>query len=208
METKPSNGIKELMKNLKIKLQSLFSPQDPQKKKDALPPKTHFSIWYFLIAFLLFTYLQQYFLSRKKAETIPYGQFKQALAEGNVSKLTIGPENITGTLKEKDNKTAREFTTIRVDDPGLVKELDEHKVDYSGRYESKILSSILSWILPIGIMLLIWRYAMKKMGPGWGSCLLARAKPSSLLRVRPGSLSPMSLESMRPKKSSMRWWNF
>jgi cell division protease FtsH len=162
------------MEDLKNKLRSFFGPRDPQKKKDAYPPKTHFSIWYFLIAFLLFTYLQQYFLSRK-VETIPYGQFKQALAEGNVSKLTIGPENITGTLTGKEKK-GQQFTTIRVDDPGLVKELDEHKVDYSGRYESKFLSSILSWVLPIGIMFLIWRFAMKKMGPGMGVMSFSKSK--------------------------------
>ena len=171
----PSNGKKEPIEDLKDKLRSFFGPRDPQKKKDALPPKTHFSIWYFLIAFFLFTYLQQYFLSRK-VETIPYGQFKQALAEGNVSKLTIGPENITGTLTGKEKKPGQQFSTIRVDDPGLVKELDEHKVDYSGHYESKFLSSILSWILPIGIMLLIWRFAMKKMGPGMGVMSFSKSK--------------------------------
>ena len=63
-----------------------------------------------------------------------------------------------------------------MDDPSLVKELDEHKVDYSGHYESKFLSSILSWILPIGIMLLIWRYAMKKMGPGMGVMSFGKSK--------------------------------
>jgi cell division protease FtsH len=172
----PSNGKKEPIEDLKDKFRSLFGPRDPQKKKDALPPKTHFSIWYFLMAFLLFIYLQQYFLSRKKVETIPYGRFKQALAEGNVSKLTIGPENITGTLTGKEKKPGQQFTTIRVDDPGLVKELDEHKVDYSGRYESKFLSSILSWILPIGLMFLIWRFAMKKMGPGMGVMSFSKSK--------------------------------
>jgi cell division protease FtsH len=172
----PSNGKKEPMEDLKDKFRSFFGPRDPQKKKDALPPKTHFSIWYFLMAFLLFIYLQQYFLSRKKVETIPYGRFKQALAEGNVSKLTIGPENITGTLTGKEKKPGQQFTTIRVDDPGLVKELDEHKVDYSGRYESKFLSSILSWILPIGLMFLIWRFAMKKMGPGMGVMSFSKSK--------------------------------
>ena len=171
----PSDGKKEPIEDLKDKFRSFFGPRDPQKKKDALPPKTHFSIWYFLIAFLLFTYLQQYFLSRK-VETIPYGQFKQDLAEGNVSKLTIGPENITGTLTGKEKKPGQQFTTIRVDDPSLVKELDEHKVDYSGRYESKFLSSILSWILPIGIMFLIWRFAMKKMGPGMGVMSFSKSK--------------------------------
>ena len=172
----PTNGKKEPEENLKDKFRSFFGPRDPQKKKNALPPKTHFTIWYLLIAFLLFTYLQQYFLSRKKVETIPYGQFKQALAEGNVSKLTIGPENITGTLKGKEKKPGQQFTTIRVDDPSLVKDLDEHKVDYSGRYESKFLTSVLSWILPIGIMILIWRYAMKKMGPGMGVMSFSKSK--------------------------------
>ncbi|HME42353.1 MAG TPA: ATP-dependent zinc metalloprotease FtsH [Syntrophorhabdales bacterium] len=171
----PSNGKKEPMEELKDKVRSFFGPRDPQKKKDGLPPKAHFSIWYFLIAFLLITYLQQYFFS-PKLETIPYGLFKQYLAEGNVDKLTIGPENITGTLTGKDKKPGQQFITIRVDDPNLVKELDEHKVDYSGHYESKFLSSILSWILPIAIMLLIWRYAMKKMGPGMGVMSFAKSK--------------------------------
>jgi cell division protease FtsH len=170
----PSDGKKEPMEELKDKFRSLFGPRDPQKKKDGLPPKTHFSIWYFLIALLLITYLQQYFLS-PKVETISYSQFKQSLSEGNVTKLIIGPENINGTLTGKEKKP-QQFTTLRVEDPGLVKELDEHKVDYSGRYESKFLSSILSWILPLGIMFLIWRYAMKKMGPGMGVMSFAKSK--------------------------------
>ena len=93
-----------------------------------------------------------------------------------MEKLTIGPENITGTLKGKDKKPAQQFTTVRVDDPGLVKELDDHKVDYSGRYESKFLGSILSWVLPIGVMFLIWRFAMKKMGPGMGVMSFGKSK--------------------------------
>ena len=51
----PSNAEKKPDGNLKDKLSSLFGSQNPQRKKDALPPKAHFSIWYFLIAFLLFT---------------------------------------------------------------------------------------------------------------------------------------------------------
>jgi cell division protease FtsH len=91
-----TDGKKEPLEDLKDKLRSFFGTQDPQKKKNALPPKAHFSIWYFLLAFLLFSYLQQYYLSGK-VETIPYSEFKQDLAEGNVSKLTsvrkISPES-------------------------------------------------------------------------------------------------------------------
>jgi cell division protease FtsH len=171
----PSNEKKSPQGNLQDKLRSFFGAQDPQKKKNALPPKAHFSIWYFLLAFLLFSYLQQYYFSGR-VETIPYSQFKQDLAGGNVSKLTIGPENITGTLNAKDKKPAQQFTTIRVNDPDLVKDLDEHKVDYSGHYESKFMSTVLSWVIPIAIFFLIWRYAMKKMGPGMGVMSFAKSK--------------------------------
>ena len=51
--------------NVIDRLRSFFVPQNPQKKKDGLPPKAHFSIWYFLIMMLLIMYLQQYFFSRK-----------------------------------------------------------------------------------------------------------------------------------------------
>ena len=171
----PSIGRKEPEENLVEKIRSFFGLRNGQKNKNALPPKAHFSIWYFLIALLLITYLQQYLFS-PKVETIPYSQFKQNLAEGTVGKLTIGPENITGTLKGKDKKPDQRFVTIRVDDPSLVKELDERKIDYSGFYESKFLSTLLSWIVPIAIFFLIWRYAMKKMGPGMGVMSFSKSK--------------------------------
>jgi len=161
--------------NLKDKLLSFFNFQAPKRKKGGLPPKTNFSIWYFVIVFLLFTLAQQYILA-PKVETIPYSRFKQYLAEGQLNSLTIGPENLTGTLRGKEGQKELIFTAIRVEDPNLVKELDERKVNYSGFYESKFLSTLLSWILPIGIFFLIWRFAMKRMGPGQGVMSFSKSK--------------------------------
>ena len=138
---------KELWNNVEEKFRSLFSPQDPQKRKNALPPKTHFSIWYFLLFFLLIIFFQQY-LFTTRVETISYSEFKQDLSTGKVTNLVIGPEQISGTLKGQDNKSQQDCTTIRVEDPNLVKELDEQKVSYSGRYESKWLGSILRGCSP------------------------------------------------------------
>jgi cell division protease FtsH len=90
-----------------------------------------------------------------------------------VAKLTIGPENISGTLRGSPDQA---FVTVRVNDPDLVKELDESKVDYTGRHENRFLSSLLSWILPLGIFFLIWRFAMKKMGPGMGVMSFSKSK--------------------------------
>ncbi|MDX1815146.1 MAG: hypothetical protein R3239_04225, partial [Thermodesulfobacteriota bacterium] len=61
------------MDTARDRLRSLFGPTPPRKTKNGLPPKVHFSIWYFLIAFLLISFPQQYYFSRR-VETIPYSQ--------------------------------------------------------------------------------------------------------------------------------------
>jgi len=159
----------------KKKIKSFFSPPDPQKKKGALPPKAHFSIWYFLIIFLLISVIQNYFLA-PRVENIPYSKFKQSLAEGQVNNLVIGPDKINGKLKGKGDQAEQDFVTIRVEDPNLIKELDERKVSYSGLYESKLLANILSWVIPLAIFFFIWRYAMKRMGPGYGVMSFSKSK--------------------------------
>src|SRR5512136_1853649 len=108
----PFDG-KKMGENFKDKLNSLLGLQAPQKNEKGLPPKAHFSIWYFLIVFLLFTMVQQYLLS-PKVEMISYSRFKQYLAEGQVSSLIIGPENITGTIKGKGEKKDQNFAAVRV----------------------------------------------------------------------------------------------
>ena len=168
-EKKPGEIFKE-------KLNNLFGSQDPQqKKRSSLPPKAHFSIWYFVIVFLLITLVQNYFLA-PKVETIPYSTFKQYATEKQLGKITIGPQTITGILKGKGDQKDREFLTVRVDDPNLVRDLEENKVDYSGVYQSPFLNNLLSWIIPIVIFFLIWRVAMKRMGPGMGVMSFSKSK--------------------------------
>src|SRR5512134_2793606 len=126
----------------KEKLSNLFGSQDPQqKKRRALPPKTHFSIWYFVIVFLLITLVQNYFLA-PKIETIPYSTFKQYAAEKQLGKIAIGDQTITGVIKGKQGQKDREFMTVRVEDPNLVKDMEANNTDYSGVYQSAFLNNL------------------------------------------------------------------
>jgi cell division protease FtsH len=170
----PFDG-KKIEENFKDKLSSFLGFQAPQRKEKGLPPKAHFSIWYFLIVFLLFSLVQTYFLA-PKVETVSYSKFKQLLAEGQVNHLVIGPDKINGKLKGKGEKEEQDFVTVRVEDPNLIKELDERKISYSGLYESKLIGSLLSWILPLAVFFLIWRFAMKRMGPGYGVMSFSKSK--------------------------------
>jgi len=125
------------------KLQSMFKPRGPGPQKEGTPQKTNFTIWYFVLAFILLLVLQHYFFSQK-IETISYSKFKQEIVAGNIAKLTIGPDTINGTFKAKENTVAQNFVTVRVEDPDLIKQLDKQKIDYSGRYENTWFSSALT----------------------------------------------------------------
>jgi len=60
-----------------------------------------------------------------------------------------------------------QFTVVRLDDRGLVDRLQEHGVNYRGRIESNFLKNFIeNWILPLGLMFLLWTFLMKKMGGG------------------------------------------
>jgi len=128
--------------------------------------KTHFTIWYFLIAFLVILLIQNYFVAKKAEDVIPYSEFKEALRAEKVKDITITDETING-VREME-KGARRFQTIRVVDPDLVKDLDAHNVKYTGKIDSKWLTNILSWILPLVFFFFIWRILFSRIGPETG----------------------------------------
>ena len=54
-----------------------------------------------------------------------------------------------------------------VDDSPLLRELEAHKVEFSGRIESTLVRDLIfGWLLPIGVMAGIWIFLMRRMGGG------------------------------------------
>ncbi len=151
---KPSSNLKDL---LKIK-----EPHDRGRKKPVLK-KTHFTIWYFLIAFLIILLIQNYIVSKRAEDVIPYSEFKESLRAGRIKNITITQESITG--ERETEKGVRKFQTVRVEDPDLVKELEAHRIQYTGKVESKWLTNILSWVVPLVFFFFIWRLLFSRIGP-------------------------------------------
>ncbi len=137
-------------------------PPDRGGKKPIFK-KTHFTIWYFVIAFIIILLVQNYFVSKGAEDVIPYSEFKTALREGRIKELTITVETISGEWMT--DKGIRKFQTVRVEDPDLVKELESKKVRYTGKIDSKWLTNILSWIIPLIFFILIWRFLFSRIGP-------------------------------------------
>jgi cell division protease FtsH len=137
-------------------------PSDRGGKKPILK-KAHFTIWYFVIAFLIILLVQNYLVTRKTEDVIPYSEFKESLRTGKIKDLTITQESIFG--ERETEKGLRRFQTTRVEDSDLVKELETYHVKYTGKIDSKWLTNILSWIIPLVFFFFIWRILFSRIGP-------------------------------------------
>ena len=110
-----------------------------------------FSIWYFIGAFIVLLALENFILGAI-TETLTYSEFKALLRAGKISEVAIGDRMINGRLKAEGldgvlppDKVAeikrfggadQRFVVVRVDDSGLVKELEEANVKFAGRLDS------------------------------------------------------------------------
>lgn len=56
------------------------------------------------------------------------------------------------------------FRTVRVEDPNLVSELEKEGVKFSGVRPGFMSEFLWAWILPIGLIALLWWFFSKKMG--------------------------------------------
>jgi len=149
--------------------------------------KTQFSLIYLLIAVVVLSLVQSWLLAPRTVE-IPMSKFLQLVREGKVEKVSLTDREIRGTLKPGAlpapqpgpgdkvrslvgvDQPLTTFTTTRIpgiDDGSLVKELEQHKIEFSGRVESTFWRDFLfGWIVPLGLMVGIWLFLMRRMSGG------------------------------------------
>jgi cell division protease FtsH len=155
------------------KLYSKFTgSNDRQDKRSNIPGssgeppmrKMHFSLLYFLLAMLAIIWLQGQLVD-SQMQKISYSEFKNLVAKGSVSDLTIETDRIRGTLP-REGGPGQPFYTVRVDDPDLIRLLDEKNIQYTGRVESRWLSLLMVWIAPLVLLFIFWSFMLRRMGGG------------------------------------------
>ncbi len=150
-----------------------------------------FSLWYFIIAFFILTVIQSFFFA-PHVENLSYSDFKSLLKGGSILDVRIGAQKINGRISVKGlekilpkekiaqlNKTpAGEhfFTTIRVEDPKLIQELEAANVRFTGQIESTWFITLLSWVLPAVIFVGIWSIFMRRMSGASGVMEIGKNK--------------------------------
>ncbi|MGE0042636.1 MAG: ATP-dependent zinc metalloprotease FtsH [Vicinamibacterales bacterium] len=119
--------------------------------------------------------LAQAYVLTPGGRQIPYSEFKNLVRTGQVATVAVGDSTITGTLKKADGDST--FSTTRIEDPKLVEDLDANNVEYRGEVVSRWLPEVLSWVIPLVLIVALWTFFFKRMGGAEGGVMsFARSK--------------------------------
>ncbi|HUP41444.1 MAG TPA: ATP-dependent metallopeptidase FtsH/Yme1/Tma family protein, partial [Vicinamibacterales bacterium] len=150
---------------------------NPRGERRKVPRRPSGTMWYGLAFLFLLVLAQTYFLI-PQGRQIPYSEFKSMLAQGKVAEATVGEQIVRGTLKSNDaNGKPELFVTTRIEDPTLVAELEKSGVKYSGELMNRWLPELLSWIIPLLLLVALWSFFFRRMGGAEGGVMaFARSK--------------------------------
>lgn len=131
--------------------------------------KISFSIWYVFLAIWAVILIHDFIHALQKIEELPYSEVKNLVLAGKVAEVAVSSHTLTGKLKpEGESKEPKLFSTIRVEDPDLVRELNQHGVKFTGVIETTFWRDVLSWILPVVVFLGIWFFIFRRLGQAQG----------------------------------------
>ncbi|MEW5814434.1 MAG: ATP-dependent zinc metalloprotease FtsH [Spirochaetota bacterium] len=140
--------------------------------------KFRFSIWFFVAIFILITIINT-LIPTHSDTVIEYSHFKQKIEAGEIKQVEIREDAYIGipyTREDIEKMTQSQdaskigkilrYRTTPVNDSEFIKLLDSRGVEYYAvaSKNNTLLNMILSWVMPLGIMLLIWRFVLKRMG--------------------------------------------
>ncbi|OGK96031.1 MAG: cell division protein FtsH [Candidatus Rokubacteria bacterium RIFCSPHIGHO2_02_FULL_73_26] len=149
--------------------------------------RIQFSLAYVLVATLVFLLLQSWLFAPRTVE-IPMSKFLELLRADKVERVALTEREIRGVARPDALPTGpsgagdrlrqwlgpggevRDFTVTRIpgiDEQRLVAELEQHRVEFSGKIESTFLRDLFfGWIIPLGVMVAIWMFLMRRVGGG------------------------------------------
>jgi cell division protease FtsH len=154
--------------------------------KPRLPQRLQFSLVYVLVGALVLSVLQSWLLAPRIVE-IPMSKFLELLRAGGITWVSLSEQEIRGVAKPGllpapptaaadrlremlGNREEPRFSVTRipgVEEQWLVRELEAHRVEFTGRVESTFWKDLLfGWVIPLAIMVAIWMFLMRRVGGG------------------------------------------
>ncbi|NMO14888.1 ATP-dependent zinc metalloprotease FtsH [Pyxidicoccus fallax] len=93
--------------------------------------------------------------------------FREAVSQGRVESVVVTGGRIHGRFKGEDGKPGQTFTTVKVDDPDVLKDLQAHGVQVSAELPENPWLVTALWLLPLGVFL--WLSLLRQRSGGAGA---------------------------------------
>src|SRR5215813_10096463 len=157
------------------------------RMRPRLNQRIQFSLAYVLVAAMVLLLLQSWLQAPRTVE-IPMSKFLDLVRSDKIEKVALTEKVIQGIAKPEalpnppsgpgdrlrkllgSEEEVRVFTVTRipgVDEQRLVAELEQHHVEFAGRIETTFWKDLLfGWIIPLGVMVAIWMFLMRRVGGG------------------------------------------
>ncbi len=150
-----------------------------EKFRQFLEPSGGPKLWYLLVAVWLVFLLGQIWFENTQVATIPYSRFLEYQKEGRIRDVKVGADRISGSIVSPKEGELDRFRTLRVD-PEIAEALVQEGIDFTGVADDTWVSRMLAWMLPFGIILLIWMFLLRRFaqsgGLGGGMLSIGKSK--------------------------------
>lgn len=118
-------------------------------------------VFFWITLFTIISVLVNSAKQKGQEVELKYSQFKQHIKDGRISKVLVAKDSIKGEFKDIDNGL-KNFKTVPMDDPNLMKDMEDHKVlEFSSAYAKESgwpMFFLLHWGPTIlFILFLFWR---------------------------------------------------
>src|SRR5881409_1598877 len=161
------------------------------RMRPRLNQRIQFSLAYVLVAAMVLLLLQSWFQAPRTVE-IPMSKFLELVRSDKIEKVALTEKEIRGIAKPDalpsppsgpsdrlrqwlgSDGELRMFTVTRIpgvipgiDEAPVISELERHHVEFTGRIESTFVRDLFfGWIIPLGVMVGIWMFLMRRVGGG------------------------------------------
>ncbi|MCD8109729.1 MAG: ATP-dependent zinc metalloprotease FtsH [Clostridiales bacterium] len=133
-------------------------------------------LWFVMLALivLLLVSAMTNRVSSLTTQEITYSEFLAMVESGKVESVVITSSELEITpVEDEDALYQITYYTVNLGDENLYEFLNENDVEYAGKNTSSsaLISSLLSFIIPIVILWAIFAFAMRRMGGGSGGIM-------------------------------------
>lgn len=109
---------------------------------------------------------------------VPYSLFIDQVQDGEVARVSVGPNEIRYQLKDEGEQAGTVFSTTPVLDLELPKRLEDQGVEFAAAPPPKNgwFNNILGWVVPPLIFVAIWQFFIGRSGGPQGALSINKSK--------------------------------